>query len=38
VGAVTRDGRILAITGDASEELNSQVLTDWTALISPDGN
>ena len=38
VGAITRDGRILAIAGDASEELNSQVLTDWTALVSPDGN
>ena len=38
VGAITRDGRILAITGDASEELNSLVLTDWTALISPEGN
>ncbi len=38
VGAATRDGRILAIAGDASEELNSLVLTDWTALMSSEGN
>ena len=33
-GAVSRDGlRILAITAEASEELKTQVLTDWTTLL-----
>jgi hypothetical protein len=32
---VTRDGsRFLAISGDASEELKTQVLTDWTTLLA----
>ena len=34
LGAVTRDGsRILAITGDPSEETKMQILTDWTTLL-----
>ncbi|MBZ5604047.1 MAG: hypothetical protein LAO79_17240 [Acidobacteriia bacterium] len=34
VGAVSRDGtRILAIAGDATEEIRPQVLTDWTVLL-----
>ncbi|HUA63460.1 MAG TPA: protein kinase [Verrucomicrobiae bacterium] len=34
LGAVTRDGsRILAISGDPSEETKMQVLTDWTTLL-----
>jgi len=35
VAAVTRDGsRFLAISGDASEELKAQVLTDWSTLLT----
>jgi len=34
-GAVSRDGsRILVISAEPSEELNTQVLTDWTTLLS----
>jgi len=38
LGAVTRDGkRILAISGDDSEENEYQVLTDWTTLLPASG-
>jgi hypothetical protein len=35
VGATTRDGsRILTISGDESEQLKGQILTDWTTLLA----
>lgn len=34
IGAVSRDGsRILAIAGDATDQIQTQVLTDWTVLL-----
>lgn len=34
IGAVSRDGsRILAVAGDRTDELKTQVLTDWTVLL-----
>jgi hypothetical protein len=34
IGVVSRDGnRILAIAGDATDELRFQLITDWTVLL-----
>jgi eukaryotic-like serine/threonine-protein kinase len=34
IGAISRDGsRILAIAGDATDQIQTQVLTDWTVLL-----